>query len=332
MSQKKTLRLSNTAVDTYTACPFKYKLHYVDKIRAKTIGSALIFGKAVDEALNVLLLTKKKELTEEEKTLVTKCPHDVFDLEFSIANINGDIVDTKNTYRVDYYRSDCDLSVLTQDDYSWIKITEDEAEELHEEIIATLRSKQKLSDEQQKMFNLLCWHSLYRKGHIFIDTYIKDVMPEIKEVHSIQNEVNLPNENGDYIIGYIDFVATFNDGIKRIVDNKTAGQAYKKDAVENSQQLAIYSEYMENRECSYIVLVKKLRKKEPRVRTQIIHGIIPEDLLEKVFDKIGETEYNIKRRNFKQNRDSCFMWGKKCAYYDYCRQNKSMKNLVDIKK
>jgi hypothetical protein len=47
-----------------------YYNHYVLRLRERQLSSALFFGSAIDEALNCLLLRKKKNLTEEEKKLV----------------------------------------------------------------------------------------------------------------------------------------------------------------------------------------------------------------------------------------------------------------------
>lgn len=330
MMKSKNLKLSNTAIDTYATCPYKYKLHYIEKIRPTTTGSALVFGRAVDEALNALLLTKKKALTKEEEELANKNPVDIFDEYFQQTEINSTKVITKFSDKIEYYKSDCDLSILEDEDLEELDLSMEEAEEIFEEYDMLTKAKRNVPTELVQSFANICWFSLKRKGRMLIEAYEKEILPEIVEVHSIQEKVNLPNGHGDYLIGFIDFIATFKDGKKRIVDNKTSGQAYKKDSVETSQQLSIYSEYLEIRNCAYAVVVKKLRKREPRVRTQILFGKISEDLLEETFDKVGELEYNIKKGNFPKKMDSCFHFGRKCPYYKYCRDHKNCEGLIKL--
>jgi hypothetical protein len=51
-------KLSNSSVDRYAECSLCYKLHTIDRIRPVRQKSALLFGSALDTALNHLLLTK----------------------------------------------------------------------------------------------------------------------------------------------------------------------------------------------------------------------------------------------------------------------------------
>lgn len=51
-------RLSNTAVNLYTQCSLCFYLHYRENIRPVKTSSALVFGSALDTALNELLITK----------------------------------------------------------------------------------------------------------------------------------------------------------------------------------------------------------------------------------------------------------------------------------
>jgi hypothetical protein len=52
------MRISHSACNTYIECPRKYFLHYFLKLRSTEQRSALAFGGSIDEALNVLLLTR----------------------------------------------------------------------------------------------------------------------------------------------------------------------------------------------------------------------------------------------------------------------------------
>lgn len=52
------MKISHSAKETYLECGYKYFLHYLLKLRPVEQKSALIFGDAVDQGLNHLLLTR----------------------------------------------------------------------------------------------------------------------------------------------------------------------------------------------------------------------------------------------------------------------------------
>lgn len=54
----KPIKLSNTSVNLYKQCSYCWFLHYKENIRPVKTSSALVFGSALDAALNKLLLTK----------------------------------------------------------------------------------------------------------------------------------------------------------------------------------------------------------------------------------------------------------------------------------
>lgn len=51
----KILRLSNSRLDLFEACPAKYKFRYVDNLKGNYTASPLLFGSAMDAALNYIL-------------------------------------------------------------------------------------------------------------------------------------------------------------------------------------------------------------------------------------------------------------------------------------
>ena len=301
MEKSKGVRLSHSASQTYIDCSEKYRLNYVDKIRPNTIPSFFFFGKKVESGLDVLLLRKKKNLTEEELELSKRCPKEVFDQDFKNVEINGDILDPRYTDRVVYFKSDFDASILTDED---------------EELLLEGMNEG--------------WVSLRRKAHMMIDAYEKEVLPEIEEVFSLQKEIILPNEDGDYIIGYEDFQAKFKDGVTYICDNKTSSKPYKKDSVRLSEQFSPYSEYERNNNCAYIVIEKKIRVREPRVRISIIKDEVQESTKEAVFENFDIVLDGIKNNEYHKNYDSCGFGAIRCPYFNYCRTG-DMKGLIDIK-
>ena len=57
------LRISNSRMDVYKLCPYKYYLQFVECWEADKTFSALLFGKAFDLALNYILEVNKSNKT-----------------------------------------------------------------------------------------------------------------------------------------------------------------------------------------------------------------------------------------------------------------------------
>lgn len=331
------MKLSNSAIDKYKTCPRMYKLHYIDNLRPTYAFSSLFFGSAIDASLNRLLLEKKKVLSEQEQELMEQEPLDIFHDKMATIDINGKLVNTKTSISVNYYASDVDLSVLHGDDLKDIKTFSND-DFLNLDIFLKDCQKQikagvGLSEEEQMIKNYITYLCLLRKGAMFLDIYKAEIIPQIEDVSEIQKEILLPDGNGNHITGFIDFIAKFkNQDVYRVMDNKTSSEPYTMENINTSQQLALYSEFAENRNVGYVVLNKKLKKTIPRVKTQMLFGTISEQLVEKTFDTVGETLYNVKNEVFPQKLDNCYQYGRKCAYYNYCRDESNMKGLEKVEK
>jgi hypothetical protein len=301
-------------------------------------SSALFFGSACDRAFERHLIDKKDELTDEEKGMLNKTAIELFDEQFSKAfNVDGELDIAKSEY-AQYFNSDIDTSLLTQDDLSdaqnWaseLGFEEVDVDSFIDDVKAANRAKKPLSIDETKLFNYICWMSLRRKGHILVDAYKTDIMPQILKVHSIQERVEL-TEGKDKYIGFIDFTAEFVDepNVIYTCDNKTSSAPYPDNSVKESGQLASYCEWKGSPKAAYVVIEKKLRKREPRYRTQVIRDTIPEETFEKVFDNIGEVLYNVEQGRFEKKTDSkdCFFFGRKCEFFNVCWKG----DMGDVKK
>ena len=326
---------SNSSMDTFNTCGKKYDLHYNARLRSNGISSPLFFGSAVDKALNNLLLQKKKILTEEETKILETPIGTIFLKALQIVDINGELVDISKSLQVSYFNKDFDVDFLTEEDVVFIneispfELSLAQLADFKTECQATLKSGQELTEDIHKTYNYCCWLSLKNKGEYLIHCYKKYILPQIKEVTGIQQEVILPGIDTDFIKGYIDYTAIFeSDSIERIIDNKTASAKYPADCIATTTQLVIYSEFMQNRNVGYIVMLKS-KQKDPAKQIQVLFGKITEEQVKNVFDNIGEVVYNIKNGQFEENRESCFKYFTKCPYYDYCRTG-DMKNLVKL--
>jgi RecB family exonuclease len=84
-------RLSHSAIEKYDSCGYKYYLHYILKYRSSKHSSALLFGNALDLALN--------EMLEGRDTY-----HSVFDSEWN----------NYAEFEIEYYSSDLDEGLLSE--------------------------------------------------------------------------------------------------------------------------------------------------------------------------------------------------------------------------
>ena len=306
----------------------KWKLHYQDKLRSTQIGSALFFGNAIDEALNRLLLEKKKELNDDEKSLMEQTPLEVFKDKMEKVYIIDEFVDIAQSAQAEYYKSDLDLDLLEARDFSNIigfaetqGITLEAPMYVREFVEeAQIEMKKGLDESTQRVYNYCCWLSLFRKGIMMIEAYKTQIMPQIEEVYEVQKKVSLP-DGDDEFVGIVDLICSFNDepGVKYVCDNKTSSRAYKEDSVRISEQLAAYSEAENNGRCAYIVVEKKIRKREPRVRCSIIKDTILDTTLDETFDNLTKVFHGVQAKEFDKDLDNCFSYGRKCQYYDFCR-------------
>lgn len=329
------INVSFSALECFEQCSEKYRLRYKENLSSEKISSPLFFGTAIDAAVELLLLKKKHLLSEQElDLLLTEDAYSIFDK--TMKEQNGQLLERNPL--CEYFYSDFDHTLFTKEDLAYFKKAYPSIVDLEEFFVyckKSIKTHGELKNGAKIAFNNLCWLSLYRKGEKMIEAYERDILPEIEEVFDIQKAVELINESGDKLRGKIDFIASFKDSptTRFIVDNKTSSEAYKSDSVANSTQLAIYCEAETCDRAAYAVLQKKVRIKEPKIRTQLIKDTISEEFTNDVFTKIDEKLSKIHKEEFykKTNPKDCFFFGRPCSYYDLC-WNGSYKGLISKKR
>lgn len=258
-------RLSHSASEKYETCPKMYQLHYIDRIRSNKLGSALLFGSAIDEALNILLSTRMDNPPENATDDLERLKQG---FEYHLTNqiINKEMEDVRTSHYIEYYRSDFDPDILGSAELESLSAfvrdagyEETEPLSLFDEIYSNIKDGQELDSTDRSFYNYACWLSLKRKGHLMIEHYKEEIMPKIKRVISVQRAFSLPNEAGDELIGYMDFEAEMVDSDGLItLDNKTSSKNYKLADVNDKGQLLIYDEVNDYGKAGYIVLIKKV--------------------------------------------------------------------------
>lgn len=185
-------------------------------------------------------------------------------------------------------------------------------------------------DESEKQWEV--WKHLCDVGARMLTTYTKEIMPLFKEIISVQTKKEIPNVDGDILVLITDFTAKLHDGRIVTFDNKTSSDIkknYGKSSVAKSQQLAIYTEFEETTLAGYIALSKVL--KDGKVQWTYVVDTIPEENVEKAFNKVDDVLRSIKREEFPKNEKSCYAFGRKCEYWNLCKNN-NMYGLIEKKR
>lgn len=239
------MKLSFSQLNKFNSCARSYKHYYQDRLREKTASSFLVFGNAMDQALNAILLDLKKNKK------VTANYLDIFDKTFEYCEINKRKYKAIDCILLGYSKNDFVEDLLTKEDLNYLKA---KIEELAPEFLKTplsdlkdqfeaKRTTQKIQlfpENEHKLLNIMNYLSMRRKGHHMLNAYVKEIVPEIEEVRDIQLPISLDGGE-DSLIGYVDAIVKFKgDSHYSVMDNKTSASPYEQEDVMHSQQLALY--------------------------------------------------------------------------------------------
>lgn len=261
-------KLSSSSVRMYSECSKRYKLHYIDRLRPRTTNGAFLFGLAVDHALNYLL-KNPKDLSGAIQ---------IFEASWDQQVVNGKMTLLKTAHDIVYAAKDFDGDLLTEEDHNEFHEyysplfrrgeTSDQVIKFLKDLKAE-KGYENLSNEEKELYAVGHWLCLRRKGHIMLKSYSEKVLPRIKEVHAVQKNFNMTNSEGDSLIGYLDLIATLDDGKRYLLDNKTSSSLYTWDSPMRSQQLILYY-HAEKEEYNldgvgFIVLYKHMIKNKTKI-------------------------------------------------------------------
>lgn len=269
------VRLSHSAMNKFQTCAKSYQYRYIDRIVPVAKSSALFFGVAIDEALNHLLKYKDSPETILEA-------QEVFARAWEQQKDNeGNIVDLPMNPQILYSKYDYDSDMMEKSDWRELFQLDDKAFEtrgLVEEALKKNTPWGEIPEKQRIVYNFMSWLSLKRKAILLLDAYHKQLLPNIKEIVAIQMELNLTDDAGNSINGFIDLVAKLQDGTIAVLDNKTSSMEYEADSVKKSTQLALYQNILNSycddpahpwkhriTKCGYLVMSKKINKEKTKI-------------------------------------------------------------------
>lgn len=259
------LKISHSSIRTYSECGLKYKYHYLHRLRQSVISGALLFGSAYDKALGALRDTGSLDQAKEQ-----------FLKSWSFQDINGKYTQLSRSTSVVYAQKDYDSDLIfeaNEKDFTNLFKQEKSLKQL----TAFYRELKKekgfagLTEEQKIIYNYGHWICLLNKGLIMLEGYHKHIFPRIKKTHAQQKQISIKNSEGDEITGYIDFIATLDDGKCYILDDKTSSMEYDSDSAMQSPQLILYfhaeKENYKAHGVGFIVSYKQLLKNKKKVCT-----------------------------------------------------------------
>jgi len=259
-----TNRLSHSQANRFMDCSKSWELHYRKRLRSFTTSSALLFGSALGSAVEEYLLRDNR--AEAVEVLTNK---------WQEAEINNVLESLPTSTKLVYSNTDYDKDLLTNDDI------ENLIAHYGEDVMDKFKDIQKkkgnigytyLKKEDKVLYNNVNWFSMYRKGLLMFDAAVKILDENVEEVLGVERKISLKNEDGDEIIGYIDFIVKwkgYDDPL--VMDLKTSSIIYEDDSVRTSPQLGLYlhavTEEFNTRLAGYLVLNKRVRKDRKKVCT-----------------------------------------------------------------
>ncbi len=240
-------KLSKSACEKYMQCPASFDYHYNQKIRPIKVGSPLVFGSAVDNALNAILLRTGSWVAEFQKAF-NEVP--LGDMVPHHSDFDWDLVEEIDKPQI--------LEAIKAEGYKG-----DDVNDVSTKLIRKYVNGESLSENQNKVVDLIARFCLKAKADLFFQAYVRDVLPNIEKVYNVQKE------SGP---GYLDATVEWKGIGKVIIDHKTSGKRYPDNAVEYSAQLAMYAAEEKINLVAYVVFLKAIRKN--RIRTCSTCGVV----------------------------------------------------------
>lgn len=334
-------KLSHSACTRYMACPASYDYYYNQGIRPAKLGSALMFGSAMDSALNELLLTKSmtKALDAYNATVTS---YALGSVTIGKYDYDSDLLTEKDREQL--------LTALVEVGYKGNDI---------DGLVASLMSKHQLSENQYKALDLVVRRVFEHKATLLLTAYADKVLPYIQQVYNVQKP------SGP---GYLDATVEWKGYGKIIVDHKTSGRPYADDSIEYSAQLAMYAAEEKVNQVAFVVLVKQLKKNKekvcgvcghkgagshktcdnvvdgdrcggpweitirPEAEIQILHGEVTKEAMAVADELQREVRRAVEAKIFPCNVGSCnSQYGRACEYKNLKWKN-SMDGLIKVER
>ena len=195
--------------------------------------------------------------------------YSMFNETWEKQEINGVVQNLSECKEIEFHSNDFDPELLNESDNKYI---------LEGTVYDSVSDLVKDGKEKERII-YSNWISLYRKGILMLDAFIKWTDENVEECLGAQVPIELEDEDGNQVTGLADFIVKIKGYSKPLlIDLKTAARPYTRDSVKESEQLALYYFYLKNTKypdmerAAYLVLNKNIKKN--RTKTCKICGTV----------------------------------------------------------
>lgn len=302
----------------YQECGHKYNLHYNEKIRPTVMSSPLLFGSAMDQALNLML---EGATVEESLALFTdKMTH------VTINGVDYNIIDTPEV--VKWTKSDVEplisedprLSLLGKGKLA-IEAYKSEVMPHIKRVITVQKSIEIKSADGDVIRGALDLVVEWEDGRILLldnkttskpyDTNSAEMSPQLNLYYwANKDEFKLDG------VGFITLSKKINRNEIKVCEKcgfDGSGQRFK-----------TCTNQVDGKRCGG----KWQISYKPKCDVQIIINDVNEKVLDNTFEQLDKVNQGIADGIFQANKKSCYNFGK-CVYFDLCHKG-SMANLVKL--
>lgn len=164
-----------------------YKYHYIDRIRPEQSTSALFFGKALDEALNVMLMGGQDY-------------HEVFDKHWARQEYNGEVLDLKTTDKIKYFKVDGDWETCSKRGHLFLDAYKKEVMPKITKVIAVQKEIEITNADGDKITGIVDLVAEFEGvGTIILDNksasknYPKDAIEKSQQLHLYAHALGIDN-------------------------------------------------------------------------------------------------------------------------------------------
>lgn len=319
-------KLSFSRVQLFQSCGKKYALHYIEELRPIKTASALVFGKAIDIALNSLLIDKDLQKSKE-----------IFKKELKEISLNGEKIDVENSDKVEWKDGDLDLDLLLPDDKSkqnlhfWSMFRKgiiilDSYNDFMLPKIKEVLVCQKVVNIENELGDII-------EGQIDLIAHLNDGKIYLLDhkTSSYEYAEDSASKSTQLILyHYLTKESYTIDGVGYIVLNKNIWK--KKQKICSKCQFD--GSGSNHRTCSNMIDKKRcnnewLVKIDPKCFINVILNNINPLVESLVLDTFDGVNQQIKNKQFVPNLDSCMRGKLVCNFFKLCHEGK-YDNLVRI--
>ena len=313
-------RLSHSSLTMYSDCSERYRLHYKEKLRSITQASPLLFGSAVDKALEYAL-KNFDEVTERQVKVI-------FLKHWRYAEINGQKTYLRTSELVKYNKSDID-PLLSDNAWASLKFKGLLMVEAYFRDIAPLIRGVVSSQEEIALTNdngdaitgfvdaVLQWPSVKfpiifdfkTSGRPYKQSQVKE-SPQLTLYKHALGEKYKTNK-----VGFIVFIKQLDKGILKICKSCEFDGSNTRHST-----------------CNNIVGKKRCGGEftvtyKPFVKTQVLIDEVDSEFEEKTLDNFDKFNSLVQTETYEKNLNACHGIFGACLYYESCH-NGSTEGLI----